>query len=553
MAYAYNEYTGTTDTDYLISFSGVAPGYLKEDHVKFYLNGVLQDNSLRTFIDSTHIQIAAPLATDVVRFRRESSIEVALVDWLSGAGVSAYNLDTNTLQMLYVAQESADVGDIDVSAAEAAEIGAVAAAALAEKWASEVEDTEVDTGMYSALHHAAKALTSATLAAANAAITTQDALDTAADAISTASDVLATTQDAIDTASDAAATAQDAINTANDAAATAQDAIDTANDVIATNADVVTTNQDALDTAADVVLTHADVVITNQDAIDTASDAVDTAADLVSVQDIYDEFDDRYLGAKAEAPTLDNDGDALIAGAMYFNTTDDVMYSYSGTAWVGINITLDHAASHQDGASDEISVAGLSGLLADDQHVLDAEVLAAAGVNSGITSLTGLSGQQTIPTINLTGGQIVFPATAVPSSDPNTLDDYEEGTWTVGVAFGGGTTGITYNASYVTGRYVKVGNFVSASGWVILTNKGSSTGNATITGLPFTNGTGSSFTAVSVRLSQVTFNNVPAGFISSSSASINLRKTTSGAGDTAITDADFEDISDIIVSCTYST
>src|SRR6056300_605233 len=49
----------------------------------------------------------------------------------------------------------------------------------------------------------------------------------------------------------------------------------------------------------------------------------------------YDNFDDRYLGAKASNPTVDNDGDALIDGALYFDTTNNVMkvYDLGGTSW----------------------------------------------------------------------------------------------------------------------------------------------------------------------------------------------------------------------------
>ena len=59
----------------------------------------------------------------------------------------------------------------------------------------------------------------------------------------------------------------------------------------------------------------------------------------------YDSFDDRYLGAKASDPSVDNDGDALIAGATYFNTTTDSMKVYSGSAWsdvapVATSVTL---------------------------------------------------------------------------------------------------------------------------------------------------------------------------------------------------------------------
>ena len=49
----------------------------------------------------------------------------------------------------------------------------------------------------------------------------------------------------------------------------------------------------------------------------------------------YDSFDDRYLGPKASNPTVDNDGNALLTGALYFNTTSNEMRVWSGSAWVG--------------------------------------------------------------------------------------------------------------------------------------------------------------------------------------------------------------------------
>jgi len=64
------------------------------------------------------------------------------------------------------------------------------------------------------------------------------------------------------------------------------------------------------------------------------------------------------------------------------------------------------------------------------------------------------------------------------------LDDYETGTWTPGVSFNNGSTGITYSAQ--NGLYTKVGRKVTVTGYLSLTNKGSSTGTARITGLPFT-------------------------------------------------------------------
>jgi hypothetical protein len=51
---------------------------------------------------------------------------------------------------------------------------------------------------------------------------------------------------------------------------------------------------------------------------------------------VYDAFDSRYLGAKSSDPTVDNDGDALIEGALYFNTTDSDMRVYTGSAWTSL-------------------------------------------------------------------------------------------------------------------------------------------------------------------------------------------------------------------------
>ena len=87
----------------------------------------------------------------------------------------------------------------------------------------------------------------------------------------------------------------------------------------------------------------------------------------------------------------------------------------------------------------------------------------------------------------------------------NALDDYEEGTWTIGIAFGGGSTGAAYYAN--TGTYTKIGRKVTVIGYLDLQSKGSSTGSTTITGLPFTVGAASSewYSACSMRTNRVAF------------------------------------------------
>ena len=101
------------------------------------------------------------------------------------------------------------------------------------------------------------------------------------------------------------------------------------------------------------------------------------------------------------------------------------------------------------------------------------------------------------------GTGISFPATQVPSADPNTLDDYEEGTFTPGIYFGGNNVGITY--AIQKGKYVKVGKKVTATGAMRLTSKGSSTGSASFLGLPFTSDGDTEFvTPVTLRFASLT-------------------------------------------------
>ena len=84
---------------------------------------------------------------------------------------------------------------------------------------------------------------------------------------------------------------------------------------------------------------------------------------------------------------------------------------------------------------------------------------------------------------------LVFPEPQVPSADAHTLDDYEEGSWTPALLFGGAAVGMTYTTQ--VGSYVKVGRLVTATCRMDLSAKGSSTGSATVSGLPFAAASGS--------------------------------------------------------------
>ena len=59
----------------------------------------------------------------------------------------------------------------------------------------------------------------------------------------------------------------------------------------------------------------------------------------------YDSFDDRYLGPKSSAPSVDNDGNALLTGALYWNSTSSNLWVWSGSAWTQATLTAGSFAT----------------------------------------------------------------------------------------------------------------------------------------------------------------------------------------------------------------
>jgi len=64
-----------------------------------------------------------------------------------------------------------------------------------------------------------------------------------------------------------------------------------------------------------------------------SSSASAASSSAASAAASFDSFDDRYLGAKSSAPSVDNDGNALLTGALYWNSTSSLLYIWTGSAW----------------------------------------------------------------------------------------------------------------------------------------------------------------------------------------------------------------------------
>jgi hypothetical protein len=90
-----------------------------------------------------------------------------------------------------------------------------------------------------------------------------------------------------------------------------------------------------------------------------AGSATAAAASAAAAATTYDEFDDRYLGSKSTPPTLDNDGNALITGAIYWNSVTNAMYAWTGSEWGSISSTADIYRFRFTASGGETSKSGL--------------------------------------------------------------------------------------------------------------------------------------------------------------------------------------------------
>ena len=121
------------------------------------------------------------------------------------------------------------------------------------------------------------------------------------------------------------------------------------------HADDAETAQAAAEAAqalAETAQTNAETAETNAEAAQTAAEAAQAAAELA-----LDNFTDTYLGAFASDPTVDNDGNALTTGDLYFNTTSNELKVYNGSAWQVAAVSTAGLLTSANNLSDVASAA----------------------------------------------------------------------------------------------------------------------------------------------------------------------------------------------------
>jgi hypothetical protein len=259
-------------------------------------------------------------------------------DWLTGTSYNKRDIakDTTNGNVYYVntAHTSSGVLPIDTNADAAkwdllvdnASAGASAAAAAASETAAASSASAASTSATNAASSASAASTSASGAATSATNAASSA--TAASGSATTASTAATNAGNSETA--AATSATNASNSATAAATSATNASSSAT-AASTSASNASTSATNAATSASTATTQASNAATS--ATNAASSEAAAASSATSAAASYDDFDDRYLGAKSSDPTLDNDGNALIVGAIYFNSVATEMRVWNGANW----------------------------------------------------------------------------------------------------------------------------------------------------------------------------------------------------------------------------
>jgi hypothetical protein len=267
----------------------------------------------------------------------------------ASAATSATSAATSATSASNSATASASSASAAATSASSALTSQTAAATSATSAAASA--TAAATSATSAAASATAAATSATSAAASAttaaaSVATIAGYSANADAQATAAATSATSAAASATAAATSATSAAAsATTASNSAATATTQAGNASasaTAAATSATSAAASATAAATSATSAATSASSALTSQTAAATSASSAATSAS--SAATTYDDFDDRYLGSKASAPTVDNDGNTLLIGAIYWNSTSNQMFVWSGSIWVQIATTSVYTA-----------------------------------------------------------------------------------------------------------------------------------------------------------------------------------------------------------------
>lgn len=272
------------------------------------------------------------VAQSTAQAAASASSAAAALTSANNAASSATNAAGSAATATTKATEASTSATSAASSATSATNSKNAAAASATAAAS--SESAAASSASSASSSASTATTKANEAAASAVTAStkaSDASSSATQAANSASGAATSATNAASSASSASGSATSAASSASQASTSATNAAASATSA-GTSATTATTKAAEAANSATTATTQATTATTK--ASEAAASAVSAANSAAAAATALDNFDDRYLGQKTADPTLDNDGMALLTGALYFNTTTGKMRVYTGSGWI---------------------------------------------------------------------------------------------------------------------------------------------------------------------------------------------------------------------------
>jgi hypothetical protein len=268
---------------------------------------------------------------DIVKDTSNSNVYICITAHTSsGSQPISSNADVAKWSLVVDAAAAATSATNAASSASAASTSATNAAASASTASTQASN-------------ASTSASTASTQASNASTSASNAASSASAASGSASTASTQASNASTSATAAAASASAASSSATSASGSASTATTQASNA-STSATAAAASASAASGSASTASTQATNAASSASAASTsASNAASAQTAAESARDAtlaaYDSFDDRYLGAKASAPSLDNDGNALAAGSLYFDTVAQSMQLYTGTIWTAAYIS----------------------------------------------------------------------------------------------------------------------------------------------------------------------------------------------------------------------
>jgi len=189
----------------------------------------------------------------------------------------------------------------------------------------------------------------------------------------------------------------------------------------------------AADSAAAAAVSESNAATSETNAGNSATAA---AASASAAADSYDSFDDRYLGAKSSEPSVDNDGNALLTGALFWDTTAESMKVYSGSAWVAAYVDsgsyLQSSNNLSDLADASTARTNLGVAIGTDVQAYDADTAKTDVAQTFSAQQTFAELKETVYTLGTTGSIALDPAngsiqSCVATGAPTFTDSLEAG------------------------------------------------------------------------------------------------------------------------------